>query len=43
MLEGLPDSVQERTVERLREYLEEISDERGGIKILAKLHQNCLK
>ena len=27
MLEGLPEAVQERAVERLREYLNEISDE----------------
>ena len=27
MLEGLPDSVQERAVEHLREYLDEVTDE----------------
>ena len=27
MLEGLPDSVQERAIEHLREYLDEVTDE----------------
>ena len=27
MLEGLPDSIQERAIEHLREYLDEVTDE----------------